>query len=132
MRYRLLFLSGPLAGRVREVGDEEAEILVGRDPSAHIVCDPDERSVSRLHAVLLQDAGGLLLRDLDSTAFDNSKIKRLVPDYEARISFAEGIRKSIAWYDERPEKQVPDASVNSLMNRLIKAYERATEKFPQN
>ncbi len=76
---------------------------------------------------------GTLLGDKTySTAFDNSKIKRLVPDYEARISFAEGIRKSIAWYDERPEKQVPDASVNSLMNRLIKAYERATEKFPQN
>lgn len=73
---------------------------------------------------------GTLLGDKTySTAFDNTKIKRLVPGFKADTSFATGIRRSIAWFDERPEKQVPDARVNGLMDQLVNAYLRATEKL---
>jgi len=72
---------------------------------------------------------GTLLGDKTySTAFDNGKIRRLVPGFRAGSSFAEGIRESIAWYDARPEKQVPDAAINNLMDRLIEAYQLGTEK----
>ncbi len=73
---------------------------------------------------------GTLLGDKTySTAFDNSKIKGLVPGFAARINFAEGIRRSIGWYDARPEKQVPDAAVNAAMDRLVDAYRQAAEKI---
>src|SRR6266550_3140808 len=34
-----------------------------------------------------------------SVVFDNSKIKRFVPDYLAATRFAQGIRQSLAWFD---------------------------------
>ncbi len=91
----------------------------------HIPSDLIARFDSRWKGTLLGDK-------TYSTAFDNLKIKCLVPGFEARTSFSEGIRKSIAWYDERPEKQVPDAAVNSLMDRLIEGYQRVTEGLFEN
>ncbi len=54
--------------------------------------------------------------------FDNSKIKRLVPDYVATMSFAEGVRRAVAWFDERPERQTVDADAERLWDELITAH----------
>jgi pSer/pThr/pTyr-binding forkhead associated (FHA) protein len=65
MSYRLIHLSGSLTGRVREVGDRET--VLGRDPaSAQVVFGPEDRGVSRRHALLVHEKGALLLRDLKS------------------------------------------------------------------
>src|SRR6266498_2416980 len=51
VRYRLVHLSGSLAGRVREVSDRE--VVLGRDPAvAQVVFGPEDRLVSRRHAML--------------------------------------------------------------------------------
>ncbi len=65
MRYRLIHVTGTLAGRIREL--EGAEVILGRDPAvAQVVFGAEERAVSRRHAALRVDGETLLLRDLDS------------------------------------------------------------------
>ena len=65
MRYRLVYVRGPLAGRIREL--EARETILGRDPAvAHVLFGPEERSVSRRHASLTIQDGALILRDLES------------------------------------------------------------------
>lgn len=73
-------------------------------------------------------AGGLLGDKAYSVVFDNSKIKRVVPEFRARVSFAEGIGRSIAWHDADPARQVIDPQVNQTMNHIIAVYQRALEQ----
>ena len=66
MKYRLVHLTGGLAGRVRDVDTEE--VVLGRDPlAAQVVFPADDGTVSRRHALLRVQDGHLLLRDLDSS-----------------------------------------------------------------
>jgi ABC-type multidrug transport system ATPase subunit/pSer/pThr/pTyr-binding forkhead associated (FHA) protein len=66
VKYRLVHLSGSLAGRVRDV--DSAELVLGRDPEvAQVVFGADDRAVSRRHALLVEEDGVLLIRDLDSS-----------------------------------------------------------------
>ncbi|MCL4266391.1 MAG: SDR family oxidoreductase [Anaerolineae bacterium] len=70
--------------------------------------------------------GDSLLGDkTHSMIFDNSKIKRLVPDFAAAIPFAQGVREIMAWYDADPSRQVVNTELDHLMDRLITAYESA-------
>src|SRR5262245_41177450 len=66
MRFRLVHLTGSLAGRIREI---QGEVLVlGRDPaSADVVFGPEDRLVSRRHAAVRVRGDAVLLRDLDSS-----------------------------------------------------------------
>ena len=51
----------------------------------------------------LPEMEGTLIGDKAvSVVFDNSKIKRFVPDYVATTRFAQGIRQSLAWFDADP------------------------------
>ena len=69
---------------------------------------------------------GTLLGDKAvSAVFDNSKIKRVVPGFSARTSFATGIRRTIAWFEADPARQQIDAELNHRWDKLISAYERA-------
>ncbi len=62
-----------------------------------------------------------------SVVFDNSKIKRFVPGYCATVSFAEGIRRSLAWFDADPSRKKIDHEMNARLDKLIAAYEKGTE-----
>jgi nucleoside-diphosphate-sugar epimerase len=55
--------------------------------------------------------------------FDNSKIKRFVPDFRPSMPFYEGIKRTIAWFDADPAHQTVDAEMDEWMDRLIAAYE---------
>ena len=57
------------------------------------------------------------------TVFDNSKIKRFVPDFRQTIPFAEGIKKTIAWYDADPARQEVDTEMEEWMDRMIGGYQ---------
>ncbi len=68
--------------------------------------------------------GASLLGDkAHSVIFDNTKVKRLVPGFEATIPFAQGAREMLAWYDADPARQVVDVEVDHLMDRIVAAYE---------
>lgn len=72
------------------------------------------------------DLGASLLGDkAHSMIFDNTKIKRLVPDYVATIPFSQGAKEILAWYDADPDRQVIDSERDALMDRIIAAYETA-------
>lgn len=68
---------------------------------------------------------GTLLGDKAVTAaFDNSKLKRVVPGFAAKTSFATGIRRTIAWFEADPARQQIDADLNRRWDKLIAAYDR--------
>jgi nucleoside-diphosphate-sugar epimerase len=51
---------------------------------------------------------GLLGDKALTTIFDNSKVRRLVPDFRPAIPFHQGIREVVAWYREDPARQTVD------------------------
>ncbi|MGD0577753.1 MAG: SDR family oxidoreductase [Bryobacteraceae bacterium] len=80
-------------------------------------------------AACLPDKLGSLIGDKAvSTVFDNSKIKRFVPDFRATVPFAEGIRRTLAWFDADPARKLIDAEANAAWDRLIDAYQHGTRE----
>jgi nucleoside-diphosphate-sugar epimerase len=69
--------------------------------------------------------GSLIGDKVNSVVFDNSKIKRFVPEFNCKVSWAEGVRRSIAWFDANLARQTIDQDANNLWDRIIEAYERA-------
>ena len=68
---------------------------------------------------------GLLGDKAHSMVFDNSKIKRVVPDYVATIPFARGAEEIMAWFDADPARQKVDDKLDGLMDKIIAAQESA-------
>ncbi len=62
---------------------------------------------------------GLLGDKAHSVLFDNTKLKRLVPDYVARIPYSRGVHEVMAWYDADPARQVVDEKLDRLMDDII-------------
>lgn len=74
-------------------------------------------------AALDADWGASLLGDkTHSMIFDNSKIKRAVPDFVATIPFARGAQEILAWYDADSKRQTVDAEVDRQLDELVRAY----------
>jgi nucleoside-diphosphate-sugar epimerase len=131
-----------LLGRGEAVGD-----------AFHITSD-EALTWDRIHEILAEAAGarpdlvhvpsdtiaafdadwgaGLLGDKAHSTLFDNTKIKRLVPDFRALIPYAEGGRRQIAWYDEDPKRRVVDAGMNAMFDRLVVAQRSARPGAPES
>ncbi|HYP46676.1 MAG TPA: NAD-dependent epimerase/dehydratase family protein [Propionibacteriaceae bacterium] len=65
---------------------------------------------------------GMLGDKSHSLVFDNSKVKRLVPDYVATIPFAAGAREILDYYDADPDRQQVDEQINATMDRLVEAH----------
>jgi nucleoside-diphosphate-sugar epimerase len=83
---------------------------------------------SDLIAALYPDRGGSLLGDKAwSVVFDNTKIRRFVPAYRARVSFAEGMARSLAWFDADPARRVVNGESDRRIERVIAAQARAAE-----
>lgn len=71
----------------------------------------------------LPDKKGSLLGDKSvSAVFDNSKIKKFVPDYCPRVSFAEGIKKTINYFENHQDLCTVDDNWNEKMDMIITAY----------
>ncbi len=73
------------------------------------------------------EIGGLTGDKAASVVFDNSKIKRFVPGYCAKVPFAQGIRRTIAWFDADPRRKEIDEAANAAWDKLIDAYESGLE-----
>jgi nucleoside-diphosphate-sugar epimerase len=92
----------------------------GAEP--HLVHIPSE-----FIAACLPDALGSLIGDKAvSVVFDNTKIKRFVPGFCATVPFAQGIRRTLAWFDAHPARKLIDAEANATWDKLIEAYEEGT------
>jgi nucleoside-diphosphate-sugar epimerase len=84
---------------------------------------------SELIAAYNPDWGDGLLGDKShSMIFDNSKIKRLVPDFAATIPFARGAEEIIDWYNADPVRRKIDAGFESVYERILAAYQAAWPK----
>lgn len=73
--------------------------------------------------------GGLLGDKAVTSVFDNSKIKRLVPDFEAAVPFGEGIARTVKWFEAHPERCTEDESWNAQMDAIIEAHEKGFGKL---
>lgn len=77
-----------------------------------------------------QDFTGSLVGDkANSVVFDNAKIKRLVPGFEAAIPFEVGIRETLDYLLARPELQVPDEAFDRWCDRVIAARQEAIRQI---
>jgi nucleoside-diphosphate-sugar epimerase len=73
----------------------------------------------------LPEMTGSLLGDKAHTAiFDNAKIRSFVPDFQATTRYADGIARTIAWFDAEATRRIIDTEANANWDRLIVAYER--------
>ncbi len=60
-----------------------------------------------------------------SMIFDNTKIKRFVPDFVATIPFSRGAEEIIAWYDADPSRRVINEELDQTMSRIISDWKQA-------
>ncbi len=85
---------------------------------ANLVHVPSE-VIAREHP----DWGAGLLGDKShSVIFDNTKVKRLVPDFVATIPFRQGAREIVAYYKKHAGSFSVDPTVDALMDRLAARY----------
>jgi nucleoside-diphosphate-sugar epimerase len=54
--------------------------------------------------------------------FDNSKIKRFVPEFQTRKPFRVGVRESVAWLHAHPDQQNLSPKVDEMIDSVIAAW----------
>jgi nucleoside-diphosphate-sugar epimerase len=71
-----------------------------------------------------EHGAGLLGDKSHSVIFDNSKIKKLVPGFNCKIPFSEGVKEIVAWYRNNPEWQIVNDEINKSVDSIISAFEK--------
>jgi nucleoside-diphosphate-sugar epimerase len=66
-----------------------------------------------ISACIPDELGNLTGDKAASVVFDNSKIKRFVPGYYAKVPFAQGIQRTIEWFDADPRRKEIDEDANA-------------------
>lgn len=83
-----------------------------------------------LAAVSDYDYTGSLIGDkANSVVFDNTKLKRAVPDFHPTVRFEEGIRDTIAYVMSHPELQEEDPEFDAWCDKVIDVLENAKKQF---
>jgi nucleoside-diphosphate-sugar epimerase len=65
---------------------------------------------------------GLLGDKAHSMVFDNAKLRGIVPGWRAVIPFERGARQIVDWYLADPARQVTDAALDAVMDKLAAAW----------
>jgi nucleoside-diphosphate-sugar epimerase len=73
-------------------------------------------------ALIPYRAASLLGDKAHAMVFDNRKIKAAVPAFQQRIPFAEGIRRTIAWFRADPRRMVVSAESDREIDHLLAAH----------
>jgi nucleoside-diphosphate-sugar epimerase len=81
-----------------------------------------------LGACVPEMVGSLIGDKASSVVFDNAKIRRLVPDFRARVPFAEGIGRTMAWFDGDAARRVVDQEADAAWDKIIAGYESGLEE----
>lgn len=72
------------------------------------------------------DLTGSLTGDKAQTVvFDNSKIKRIVPEFKATVHVEQGIRNTVEYVLSHPECQIEDPEFDNWCDKVIEALENA-------
>ena len=126
-----------LMGNIRAIGHAfhitSDEVLtwdqIIRAIGAAAGADPDIIHIaSEFIAAFSPDHLGNLLGDkAQCGVFDNSKIKSFVPGYVATLPFSEGVRQSVKWFENHPERCGIDKDFNALSDRIISAYQKGLD-----
>lgn len=83
-----------------------------------------------LSAVSSYDFTGSLIGDkANSVVFDNSKLKSVVPDFNATIRFDNGIESTIRYVLEHQECQIEDIEFDQWCDRVIASLEKAKREL---
>ncbi|WIV19151.1 SDR family oxidoreductase [Paenibacillus polygoni] len=69
--------------------------------------------------------GGLLGDKANTVVFDNSKLKRLVPEYAATTRVDQGIRETVDYILDHPEYQVEDEEFDQWCDKIISVLRTA-------
>ncbi len=89
---------------------------LGVEPNlVHLPVEFIERNWPKFQGAFRGDKG-------ESLVFDNSKLKRYVPGFAAKVPFHEGIRRSIAYHRAHPELMVVDPVYSRETDALIAKY----------
>lgn len=87
-------------------------------------------SSSFLNDVGYSDIGdGLIYDKAISLVFDNTKLKKLVPEYKATIRFDQGVRLALDYLDKHPEYQYEDPEFDAWCDRVIEVVTQAKERL---
>lgn len=62
---------------------------------------------------------GLLGDKAHSVVFDNSKVRRLVPEFTATVPFWQGAGEIVAWFDTDATRRTVDADLDARLDALI-------------
>jgi nucleoside-diphosphate-sugar epimerase len=81
---------------------------------------------SEILAAFDQELRGSLIGDkATSIIFDNTKIKRFVPEFSAVIPFNRGIQRTLEWFESDPARQIIRKETDDWMDKIINKYENA-------
>lgn len=70
-----------------------------------------------------KETGDSLLGDKShSMIFDNSKIRKAVPDFNPRIPFSDGAKEIVKWHEEHSGRLKTDDRINHYMDKLIRDF----------
>lgn len=84
---------------------------------------------SDLIAAYWPHATGSLVGDKSNSAvFDNSKIKKFVPEFKCEVPWAEGVRRALAWHEAEPSRMSIDLEADEVWDKIIAGYQSA---FPE-
>ncbi|MBW8351787.1 SDR family oxidoreductase [Bacillus sp. IITD106] len=75
--------------------------------------------------------GGLIGDKANTVVFDNSKLKRLVPDFVATTRVDQGIKQTVQYILEHPELQKEDPEFDTWCDRVIEALDEALMKIKE-
>lgn len=73
--------------------------------------------------------GGLIGDKANSVVFDNSKLKKLVPDFKAEVSAKDGIKRTVEYVLAHKECQNDDEEFDRWCDKVIAALEKAKENI---
>jgi nucleoside-diphosphate-sugar epimerase len=75
--------------------------------------------------------GGLLGDKANSVVFDNSKLKKLVPEFVATTRFDQGIRQTVDYVLAHPELQKEDKEYEIWCDKVVQALQAAVIKITE-
>lgn len=116
-------------GEVYHITSDE---ILTWDQIAHILARVADVEANIIHlpsdfiAHFDPDWGPSLLGDKAyNLVFDNSKIKKINPEYSSTISFAKGAEEIVAWYQSNDAHRVVNHTLDQSMENMISKYESA-------